>query len=268
MKHLKSFVSFTAPMVIMLITFCIYLLINKVVVNYKQNITNDYSIIVVSNTPFSKINNIADIKIKNIKILERKDIIKDIKGKLSESSLKLLNEKLPYFYQIYLEEFPTTYKLDQIKEELSNISNVKRVETFSNNHNKIYSLLLLIQNIIMVLFILMLMLSFLLISKQIKIWFFEQSERISIIQFHGGSLLYSSKPIIKVMAFSTLFSIVFIGLISYITFININLLVKPEIVTLIPKLNDMQFDILKVILLAFIIPLITFFGLSVQHKIK
>jgi len=268
MKPLKSFFSFTAPMVIMLITFCIYLLINKVVVNYKQNITNDYSIIVVSNTPFTKIDYIAEIKIKDIKILERKNIIKDIKGKLSESSLKLLNEKLPYFYQIYLEEFPTTYKLDEIKKELIAIKNVKRVETFSNNHNKIYSLLLLIQNIIMVIFILILLLSFLLISKQIKIWFFEQSERISIIQLHGGSLMYSSKPIIKVMVLSTLFSIFFITILAYITFTNIDLFVKPEIVSLIPKIDDMQFDVIKVVLLAFIIPLVTFLGLSIQHKMK
>ncbi len=268
MKPLRSFLSFSVPLVILLITFSIFLLVNKIVDTYKQNITNDYSIIVVSNTPFSKISSISNIKIKDIKILPKKNIINDIKADLSESSLKLLNKKLPYFYQIYLEEFPTTLKLEQIRKELTTISNVKRVETFSNDHNKVYSLLILIQDIIIILFIVILLLSILLLAKQIKIWFYEHSERISIIQLHGGSLYYSAKPIIKTMLFSTLFSIFIVTVLLYFSLHNITLLVRPEILMLMPNISDFQFEIVKIILLAFIIPIITFIGLSLQYKMK
>ena len=268
MKHLKSFFSFTIPLIIMLITFSIYLLVNKVVDNYKENITNDYSIMVIANTPITTLDYISGIKVKEVKILKKERIIKDVKKNLSESSLKLLRTKLPYFYQLYLEEFPTTFKLEQIKKELTNIPNVKRVETFSNDHNKIYSLLILIQDIIIVLFIIVLLLSIFLLSQQIKIWFFEQSERITIIQLHGGSLLYSSKPIIKVMILSTITSIIIVSLFLFFTINNMAIIIRPEILALIPNINDLQFDIIKIAVLACTIPLITFFGLLVQHKLK
>ena len=45
MKLLKSFFSVTFPLVIMLFMFSIYLIVTKVVDNYKQNITNDYAIL-------------------------------------------------------------------------------------------------------------------------------------------------------------------------------------------------------------------------------
>ncbi|MEA3498212.1 MAG: cell division protein FtsX [Campylobacterota bacterium] len=268
MRHLKSFLSFTIPLIIMLITFSIYLVVNKVVDNYKQNITDDYSIIVISNTPMKTLDYISGIKVKDIKILKRENIIKDVKKNLSSSSLKLLKNKLPYFYQVYLVEFPTTTKLEEIRKELVSIPNIKRVETFSNDHNKIYSLLILIQDIIIVLFIIILLLSFFLLSQQIKIWFFEQSQRISIIQLHGGSLFYSSKPIIKVMIISTIFSIVFVTISLFFTVNNISLFIGPEILTLIPTINDLQFELVKITILAFLIPIITFFGLLIQHKTR
>ena len=268
MRHLKSFLSFTIPLIIMLVTFSIYLLINKVVDNYKQNITNDYSIIVIANTPMKTLDYISGIKVKDVKILKREKIIKDVKKNLSSSSLKLLKNKLPYFYQVYLVEFPTTIKLEQIRKELVSIPNIKRVETFSNDHNKIYSLLILIQDIIVVLFVIILLLSFFLLSQQIKIWFFEHSQRISIIQLHGGSLLYSSKPIIKTMIISTIFSIIFVVVSLFFIINNISMIIGAEILTLIPTMDDLQIELLKIIILAFLIPIITFFGLLLQHKIR
>jgi cell division transport system permease protein len=249
-------------------TFSIYLLVDKVVNNYKQNITNDYSIMIIANTPIKTLDYIAGIKVKDLKFLEKDKIIKDIKKNLSESSLKLLRTKLPYFYQVYLDEFPTTVKLEQIRKELITIVNVKRVETFSNDHNKIYSLLILIQDIIIVLFIIILLLSFFLLSQQIKIWFFEQRERITIIQLHGGSLLYSSKPIIKVMILSTIFSIIFVISFMFLIISNISIIIRPEILMLIPDMSDLQIETIKIVILAFLIPLITFFGLLIQHKIR
>ena len=268
MLSFKSFLSFTIPLIIMLITFSIYLIVNKVVDNYKVNITNDYSIMVIANTPMATLDYISGIRVKEIKILNKEDIIKDVQKNLSESSLKLLKNKLPYFYQVYLEEFPTTSKLEQIRKELITISNVKRVETFSNDHNKIYSLLILIQDIIIVLFVIVLLLSIFLLSQQIKIWFFEQNDRISIIQLHGGSLLYSSKPIIKVMMLSTIFSIIFVSLFLFFIIDNLALVIRPELLALIPNMNDLQFEIMQIVVLACIIPFITFFGLIVRHKLK
>ena len=268
MRLLKSFFSFTVPLVIMLTTFSIYLLVNKVVDNYKQTIINDYSIVVIANTPLTTIDEIAGIEVKDIEILSREKIISGIKSELSDSSLNLLNSKLPYFYKIYLEEFPTTFKIEQIRKELNTISNIKRVETFANDHNKVYSLLILIQNIVVVLFLVVLILSIILLLKQVKIWFFEHSERITIIQLHGGSLLYSSKPILKIMTLSAVFSILLVSTLLFLTVDNISIIIQPEIINLIPKVFELEQEIVKIVILAFIIPLVTFFGLLIDHKLK
>ncbi len=268
MKLLKSFISFTFPLIIMLFIFSIYLLVDKVVNSYKHSIANDYAIVVITNTPFITIDEIADMPIKDIEQLSRTKIIEGIKDNLSHSSLELLNKKLPYFYKIHLEEFPTTLKLEQIRKELKQMTNIKRIETFSSDHNQIYSLLILIQDIVFILFMVVLALSLLLLSKQIKIWFFEHNERISIIQLHGGSLLYSSKPILKTILLSAVVSSAVVISLLIIVVNNISLFVQPEILTIMPKVIHLEFEIFQIFVLSFVIPLITFFGLLIQYKSK
>jgi len=268
MKPVNSFFSFVVPLIVMLVVFSIYLLMDKVVTKYQQNIVNDYSIVVVTNTPFVKIKSIAGMDIKNIEILHREKIIKGIEGKLSKSSLKMLETRLPYFYKIYLTQFPTTIKLEQIRKELNTISNVKNVETFSANHNKVYSVLILVQDVIVVFLMVVLILSFLLLAKQIKLWFYEHKERIDIIQLHGGSIMYASKPIIKLVILSAIISSVVVwGLVfGFIT--NISKFVQPEIIDLIPKMLDFQFEIIQIVVLSFLIPFITFFWLLGKYKLQ
>jgi len=268
MKLLKSFVSITFPLVVMLFMFSIYLVVTKVVDNYQKNITNDYAILAVTNTPLSAIKNIAGIAVKEIEPLSRDGIIKNVQQNLSDTSVDLLEKKLPYFYKIYLEEFPTSLTLEKIRKELSLISNIKKVETFSNDHNKLYSLLVLVQNIIFILFSAVLLLSILLLSKQIKIWFFEHNERISIIQLHGGSLLYSSKPILKIILGSAIFSSILSSVLLFVVISNIHIVITPEIISLIPTTLSMEMEMLQIFLLAILIPSITFFGLLVKYKLQ
>ena len=268
MKLLKSFFSVTFPLVIMLFMFSIYLIVTKVVDNYKNNITNDYAIVVIANTPLSSIDTLADIKVKDIEPLSRSKIIKSVKDNLSDTSIELLQKKLPYFYKIYLEEFPTSIKLEKIRKELMTISNISKIETFSNDHNKLYSLLILMQNITFILFSAVLLLSVLLLSKQIKIWFFEHNDRITIIQLHGGSLIYSSIPIIKIILLSAFFSSILASIILFVVITNIHLIIEPEIMSLIPSVLSMEMEILQIFALSIIIPLVTFFGLLVKYKLK
>jgi len=268
MKLLKSFISFTFPIVMMLIMFAIYLVVSKVVDNYKENITNDYAIVVIANTPLSRIDSLAGIDVKDIEPLNRENIIKNVENNLSDNSIELLQKKLPYFYKIHLSEFPTNTALKKIREELTAISNVDKVETFSNDHNKLYSLLILVQNIIFILFTSVLLLSVLLLSKQIKIWFYEHNDRITIIQLHGGSLLYSSIPIIKVIIASAFFSSFIASIVLFVIISNIGLIVEEELITLIPSVISMDVEIAQIFLLSLVIPFITFFGLLVKYKLK
>lgn len=252
----------------MLFIFAVFLLVNKIVESYKYSIVDDYSIIVITNTPFITIDEIAGMRVKDVEPINRGKIIDSVKENLSQSSINLLDKKLPYFYKIYLENFPTTSKLVQIRKELQQIKNVKKIETFSNDHSKIYSLLILLQDIVLVLFVIVLTLSLLLLSKQIKIWFFEHNERISIIQLHGGSLLYATKPIIKIIFSSALFSSAVVLTILFVIANNLAAVIQPEILSILPKVVHLEFEAVQIIALSFIIPFITFFGLLIQYKMK
>ncbi len=79
-------------------------------------------------------------------------IIENIKSNLSDNSIELLRQKLPYFYQIYLEIFPTSSELEVIKKTLLSNKDVKNVEVFYKNHNQIYLLLLILNSVSFILF--------------------------------------------------------------------------------------------------------------------
>ena len=120
MKSLKNIFAFLIPLLSMLIAFSIYLLINNVVSNYQNKISKDYSIVVVSTTNLTKesMPKLAGINVDNIQTLPNDKIIENIKTNLSENSIELLKQKLPNFYQIHLEIFPTSSELEEIKSTL------------------------------------------------------------------------------------------------------------------------------------------------------
>ena len=270
MKFLKSLVSFIIPLFIVLTTFALYNSITNVVSDYKNTIINDYSIMIVTHTPLIKedITTLATIKVNNIKTLKRETIIKNLKDELSKTSLKLLEQKLPFFYNIYLDDYPTTSQLNLIRTQLSKISNIKRIETFSSDHSKIYSLLVLCEQIIAVAFIFILLFAILIILKQIKIWFFEHSKRISIIEYHGGSIIYSAFPIIKIAIISSIVASALTIALVFNIVNNLNYLVSVDVLNIIPNIKTLSVNYLSIIILSFCISIFSTIGVLIKHKIR
>ncbi|VAY88176.1 Cell division protein FtsX [hydrothermal vent metagenome] len=268
MKFLKNILSFSIPLFIVLITFTIYSSIVTVVSDYKKIIINDYTIIVVSSTPLLKerIDDIDDINLKKIELLDRKKIIDNMKNRLSESSLKLLKDKLPFFYKIHLEDYPTISQLNIIKSNLKKIKTISKVETFASDHNKIYSLLLFIEQIISILLIFLSIFVILILSKQVSIWFFEHHQRISIIQLHGGSIWYSALPIIKIAFLSSLISSSITIILNIIIKNNVQMILSSEIISIIPDINNIEIIVLQIILMSFVLSLLSIIGVLFKYK--
>ncbi len=269
MKFLKNLFSFTVPLVIVLSIFSLYLAINSVVSNYKQKINNDYSIMIVCATPIVKdeLKYIGGIKIKDIELLRRDTIINKFKDKLSTTSLTLLEQRLPHFYNIYLKTYPTTSQLAVIKTELKNIANIKRIETFSSNHGQIYSLLVLCENIVTVLFLFFLVSSVLLLSKQITIWFFEHSKRISIMEFHGSSIFYSAMPMVRLSIISMILSSALVIAMNYFIVNNLALFVNSEIMNIVAGMS-LSINAIYVVLVALLVSVVSIASVIIKHKIK
>ena len=270
MKSLKGLFSFIVPLTAMLITFAIFLFTTKVVDDYKLKISNDYSIVVVSNLPLEKenLNKFAGIKVKNIVTLEKENIISNMKDNLSPKSIKLLIKRLPHFYKIHLEEYPTTSQLKQIKREINQIENVKKVEIFSKNHNQIYLLLLLIQKILIIMFLVVLIYAVIIISKQIKIWFYEHQERITIMKFHGASILYSAGSVIKQAIMAALISFVIVAILLVILNENLSIIFPLELQSVVDIKLSLNEELVKIFILSLFISISTILGVLFKYKLK
>jgi len=270
MKSLKSIFSFIIPLTAMLITFAIFLFTTKVVEDYKLKISNDYSIVVVSSLPLIKdnLNEFAGIKVKNIVTLEKNDIIKNMKENLSAKSIELLRKKLPFFYKIHLENYPTTLQLKEIKEEIKQIKTVKKVEIFSKNHNQIFLLLLIIQKIIAIVFVVILIYAVIIIAKQIKIWFYEHHEKITIMRFHGASILYSAGSVIKQAVLGAIISFFIVAGLIILLNENLSLVFPLELQSVVNIKLSVQEELIKVFVLSLFISVSTIFGVLFKYKLK
>lgn len=270
MKSLRNILAFFIPLISMLITFSIYILIDNVVNNYKKRISSDYSIVIITNTPLIKenINTLGGINVQTIETLKKDRIINNIKSNLSKTSINLLKQKLPHFYQIYLEVFPTTNQLENIKEELLRNKNVRKVEVFTKNHNQVYSLLLLLNSISFILFFIITIFAIIIIAKQIKLWFHEHSTKIAILRLHGASILYSASSILNYAIISSLLAfLVASGFIYYVSN-NISVLFPVELHDIIDVQLDINFSMIKIFVLSFCISIFTIIGVLLRYKIQ
>ncbi len=270
MKFLKNILAFLIPLCAMLLTFTLYLLINNVVENYKNKISRDYSIVIVTNNPLIKenIDELADIKVQRIQTLPKEKIIDDIKSNLSSTSIELLKKKLPYFYQIYLEVFPTTSELETIKETLLENKNVRSVEVFYKNHNQTYLLLVLLSSISFILFFIITIFAIIIIAKQIKLWFHEHSTRIAILRLHGASVLYSGSAVLNYAILSSFLAFLIVGILLYYISNNMGILFPIELHEIIDVEINLKYELFKLFILSFAISIFTILGVLLKYKIN
>jgi len=270
MKSLKNIFAFLIPLLSMLIAFAIYLLINNVVASYQSKISKDYSIVVVSTSVLSKeeMPKLAGINIDTIQALSNDKIIDNIKTNLSENSIELLKQKLPNFYQINLEIFPTSSELEDIKTTLLKNPNIKKVEVFYKNHNQIYLLLLLLNSVSFILFFIIAIFAIIIIAKQIKLWFHEHHIRISILRLHGASIIYSATSILNYAMLSALLSFIISSIFLYYVSYNIEVLFPQELQDIVDIQINLGYEILKLFLLSFCISIFTIFGVLLKYKIN
>lgn len=270
--NLKRILSFNIPLIITLIIFSLYGGITKLFKSNEDSINNDYSIVLVMTTPLNetKLKNLNSIDLKEIKHIQRDSILKELQNDLTDGSYKMLQNKLPYFYTISLKSFPTSSKLLLIEKDLKTLTGIKTVETFSKNHDELYSLLVLIKSITLVLFAAIFIFTFLIINNQVLIWFYENQERLDIIQLHGGTIFYGAKPIIKLAFYSSIISTSIVTISVYIITHNFQNIFSSELYALIQKhpISFTPLEFTYIFALSFFISTFTVFGVLIKHRIK
>ena len=214
MKYLKSHLFLIIALISILFSIETYFIFNKIVKTYETKIVKNYTIIVVSKT---KLQNIKFPNISKITQIDVKESLENMKKQLKNFDIDKIRKTLPYFYKLHFSKFPTPKQLSKLEKILLKNPSIKRVESFKQNQNQIYNLLLIIKLIATIFMVIILFISFLLIIKQLEVWRFEHSERMYIMELFGAPFWLKSAMLLKLAIIDSLLSIVFIfGLIEYV----------------------------------------------------
>ena len=187
MKSVKNHLSLVVALVSILFTIQVFTIVDRSIHAYKEKLTKNYSLVIVSQTKLvpkelqTKVPAIA-----NVIELSPESVIKKLNAQISKNNIALLKATLPRFYKLKLGIYPSPEEIEKIKASLLNIKSITKVESFSAIHDTIYNLLLLFKTVISVLAFAILIVTVLLIFKELRIWQFKHNERMNIMSLFGA----------------------------------------------------------------------------------
>ena len=124
--------------------------------------------------------------INDVSQLTPDTVIERLNTGMTAKNMELLKLTLPKFYKIKLTHYPTPREIEKLTKNLLSNKSITKVENFSHNHDTTYKLLLLFKTVITVFSISMLVVTTLLIFKELRIWQFKHNERMSIMGLFGA----------------------------------------------------------------------------------
>jgi cell division transport system permease protein len=215
MKSFKNHFSLIIALVSILFSIQMFTIVERSIDAYKDKLATNYSLVIVSQKKLQQQELLK--KIPNIATMEEivaDGVIKKIDAKISKKNMELLKLTLPKFYKLRLKKYPSPDEIQEITKKLMNIKSITKVETFSATHNTIYKLLLLFKTMISILAFTILIVTVLLIFKELRIWQFQHSERMSIMSLFGAPTWLRSAVLFRLAIVDALIA----AFISFIVF--------------------------------------------------
>ena len=187
MRSVKNHLSLIVALVSILFSIQIFIVVDRSMSAYKQNLANNYSVVVVSqkritDSAFLLMNNL----IKDVKEISPDNVIKRLNSDIDKSNMELLKLSLPKFYKLQLKKYPNPHEIKKLRKNLLNNKYIAKVEDFSHSHDTIYKLLVLFKNVVLVFALVVSIVTMLLILKELRIWQFKHNERMSIMGLFGA----------------------------------------------------------------------------------
>ncbi|ADN08861.1 hypothetical protein [Sulfurimonas autotrophica] len=198
MKSFKNHISLVIALVSILFSLQIFTIVDRSIDAYKENLAKNYSLVVVSQEILKNKKLLNKINIlASVEQLSPDSVIKKLNTGISKKNIQLLKVTLPKFYKFKLKTYPTPAQLQKIKKQLLKYPYITKVETFSNTHDTTYKLLLLFKNVISVLAVSILLVTILLIFKELRIWQFKHNERMNIMGLFGAPVWLRSAVLFR-----------------------------------------------------------------------
>lgn len=198
MKSIKNHLSLVVALLSILFSIQIFTIVQRSIDAYKEKLAHTYSLVVVSQKklPLADILSIDDL-ILGSKEINPDPVIKRLNTDMDEKNIKLLKLTLPKFYKISLRYYPAPYEIKELTAKLLSNRYITKVEDYSYVHDTTYKLLLLFKRVVMVFAISILIVTTLLIFKELRIWQFKHSERMSIMGLFGAPLWLRSAVLFR-----------------------------------------------------------------------
>ena len=207
MKSFKNHISLVIALVSILFSMQVFMIVERSISAYKDNLATNYSLVVVSQKKIDTkelLNNLRSLAM--IEQLSADKVIKKLNTGISKKNLELLKVTLPKFYKFKLKTYPTPNQLKKIKKRLLHYPYITKVETFSKAHDTTYNLLLLFKKVITVLAMSILLVTILLIFKELRIWQFKHNERMNIMGLFGAPTWLRSAVLFRLSIVDALIS--------------------------------------------------------------
>ncbi|AFI06371.1 FtsX-like permease family protein [Helicobacter cetorum] len=200
MNTLKKHLAFIIPLVALLFGLECVLLINGAIAQKEKKLIEDYSVVLASTQKLE-----LELLRQNFsEVVALKDIdpnysLEPLKKTLGTDGLKELKKNLPFFYSLQFSTFPSQERLENIKEKLLKIPGIQKVEVFAKTHMQVYELLSFIKVAVYVFALVVLVLSLLLMFKQIRLWIYQYHEQLEIMDLLGASVSFRNAFLYKMV---------------------------------------------------------------------
>ncbi|MBL0707427.1 MAG: cell division protein FtsX [Sulfurimonas sp.] len=198
MKSFKNHLSLVIALLSILFSMQIFIVADRSIEAYKVNLANNYSVIIVSQKNIKEKDILSINKmIESSSELSADNVIKRLNSGINTKNIELLKLSLPKFYKLQLSKYPTPMQIKKIKKDLLNTRNIIKVEDFSHSHDTTYKLLLLFKNVVFLFSLVVFVVTTLLIFKELRIWQFNHSERMSIMRLFGAPVWLRSAVLFR-----------------------------------------------------------------------
>ncbi len=218
MKSIKNHLSLVIALLSILFSIQVFVIVERSIDSYKENLANNYSVVVVSQKKLdSKMIVKSNETIAEVIQIQPDAVIKKLNTGMTSKNIELLKIALPKFYKIRLKHYPDPAEIEKLTKNLLSVKGITKVENFSHNHDTTYKLLLLFKTVISVFAVSMLVVTILLIFKELRIWQYKHSERMSIMGLFGAPTWLRSAVLFRLSIVDALIaSILAFILFSYI----------------------------------------------------
>ncbi len=213
MKSFKNHLSLVTALFSILFTIQIFIAVDRAIDSYEAELSKNYSIIVVASRSIKE----DKFKAAHPIILKSEpvsvdDVLKRLTKDMKQKNIDLLKITLPKFYRISLKNYPSPTQIKSLNRALVKVLYVTKVESFSQTHDTLYNLLILMKYIVLILAIAILIVTSLLIIKEMRIWQFQHMDRMNIMALFGAPVWMRSAVLFRlVIVDAVLSSLLVIG---------------------------------------------------------